>query len=410
VCLIDFRWAETSATDQQLGRDLAEVLTTLCLRLGPERVVAAARLHYDAKDLSIALPFIQPMALSSTARAAAKGKKQVLADLRSAVQATSGVDKYEIAAVQRITIKGVVSFLGLLFLANVLLLAAANWSEIWSALKEADYSAVPLMIFFMLISYFGGTFSLMGAVNIRLPLFRTCEIMFAQSFLNRFIPANAGGMAMRVRYLQKNGVDLVISAGSVGLTSAASGVMQVVMVLVFFTAAGRSAEESGAFTFPDLPWLLIILLLLVVVGIVLSTAFGKRVLGQLRIQVGKLWIELKRLAKQPAKMLMLFGGAGFGKLMAIVMLWQSLNAFNITGIGFAQLGAMYITATTIASAVPTPGGVGAIEAALTAGLVGLGVDPAVAAAIVVFFRVISYWLPILPCWLAYRHVSKHDYA
>ena len=159
---------------------------------------------------------------------------------------------------------------------------------------------------------------------------------------------------------------------------------------------------------PDLPYLLIILGVLVVVGIVLSTALGKRLLGQLRIQTGKLWIELKQLAKQPTKMLMLFGGAGFSKVMAIVMLWQSLNAFHVTGIPFAQLGAMYITATTVAGAVPTPGGVGAIEAALTAGLVSLGVEPAVAAAIVVFFRVISYWLPVLPCWIAYRHVEKND--
>ena len=40
---------------------------------------------------------------------------------------------------------------------------------------------------------------------------RTCRsarppsIMFGQSFLNRFTPANAGGMAMRVRYLQRGG-------------------------------------------------------------------------------------------------------------------------------------------------------------------------------------------------------------
>ena len=140
---------------------------------------------------------------------------------------------------QRITMKGVVSFFGLPVPGNVLLLFVANSARSGHALQEADYSAVPLMIFFMLISYFGGTFSLMGAVNIRLPLFRTTEIMFAQSFLNRFIPANAGGMALRMRYLQRNGVDLVVSAGSVGLTSAASGVMQVVMVIVFFTWAGR---------------------------------------------------------------------------------------------------------------------------------------------------------------------------
>jgi undecaprenyl-diphosphatase len=277
-------------------------------------------------------------------------------------------------------------------------------------MKNADYSAVPLMIFFMLISYFGGTFSLMGAVNIRLPLLRTYIIMFAQSFLNRFIPANAGGMALRMRYLQRNGVDIVVAAGSVGLTSAVSGVAQVFTVIFFLTWAGRGNEADSAFSFPDLPWLLIILLLLVVIGIVLTTAFGKKLLGELKIQVTKLWGELRVLAKRPTKMVMLFAGAEFGKIMGIVMLWQSLNAFHVTGISFAELGAMYVIATTVAGAVPVPGGVGPLEAALTAGLVGLGVDPATAAAIVVFFRLVSYWLPILPCWLAYRYVQKHDLA
>lgn len=286
-----------------------------------------------------------------------KGNKQLLTDLRAAVQATSGVEQYEMAAMQRITIKGVVSFLAFLFLGNVLLLFVANLGDIWAAMKNADYSAVPLMIFFMLISYFGGTLSLMGAVNIRLPLLRTYLIMFAQSFLNRFIPANAGGMALRMRYLQRNGVDIVVAAGSVGLTSAVSGVAQVFTVIFFLTWAGRGNEADSAFSFPDLPWLLIILLLLVVIGIVLTTAFGKKLLGELRIQVTKLWGELR-----------------------------------------------------VAGAVPVPGGVGPLEAALTAGLVGLGVDPATAEAIVVFFRLISYWLPILPCWLAYRYVQKHDLA
>jgi glycosyltransferase 2 family protein len=410
VALIDFRWAETSATDSQIGRDLAEMLTSLSLRVGPERVVAAARLHHDADHLSAALPFVQPLALSSTTRKALKGKKQMLTDLRTAVQETSGVEQYEMAAMQRVTIKGVVSFLAFLFLGNVLLLFVANLGDIWAAMKTADYSAVPLMIFFMLISYFGGTFSLMGAVNIRLPLLRTYLIMFAQSFLNRFIPANAGGMALRMRYLQRNGVDIVVAAGSVGLTSAVSGVAQVFTVVFFLTWAGRGNEAESAFSFPDLPWLLIILLLLVVIGIVLTTAFGKKLLGELKIQVNKLWGELRVLAKRPTKMVMLFAGAEFGKIMGIVMLWQSLNAFHVTGISFAELGAMYVIATTVAGAVPVPGGVGPLEAALTAGLVGLGVDPATAAAIVVFFRLISYWLPILPCWLAYRYVQKHDLA
>ncbi len=410
VCLIDHRWAELSASDQQLGRDLAELLASLAFRAGPERTVAAAAKAFDERAFIAALPYLQPLALSPDTRKMAKAQRDIIPAVREATQQRVGVDTFQMAAMQRITIKGIVSFLAFLFLGNVLLLFVANIGDIWEALKGADYSAIPLMVFFMLISYFGGTFSLMGAVNIRLPLFRTLLIMFAQSFLNRFIPANAGGMALRMRYLQRNGVDLVVSAGSVGLTSAASGVMQVFTIIFFLTWAGRGDEASGTFSIPDLPWLLIILLLIVVVGIVLTTAFGKRLLAQLRIQASKLWGELKHLARQPVKMLMLFGGAEFGKMMGIVMLWQSLNVFDVTGISFAQLGAMYVIATTVAGAVPVPGGVGPLEAALTAGLVGLGVDPATAAAIVVFFRVISYWLPILPCWLAYRYVQKHDLA
>ena len=396
VCFLDFRWSELSATDQQLARDLAEMLTSLALRVGNQRVVAAARAEHSKEALAAALPFLQPTRPHADHQEGPEGPQAgPRTTCAPSSQTAAGVEKFEMVKLQRLSVKSVVSFFGLLFLANVLLLFAANWSEIWASLKEADYSKTPVMILFMLASYFGGTWALMGAVNIRLPFVRTTEIMFAQSFLNRFIPANAGGMALRMRYLQKNGVDLVIAAGSVGLTSAASGVMQVVMMLVFFTAAGRSEDAASSFHFPDLPWLLILLLLAVVIGIVLTTAFGKRVLASLKIQLSKLWVELRRLAKQPLKMFQLFGGCGYGKLMSIVMLEQSLRAFDVH-IGFAPLGAMYITATTIAPAVPTPGGVGAIEAALTAGLVALGVDPAVSAAIVVYFRFISYWLPILP--------------
>ena len=200
VCLIDMRWAELSATDRQLARDLAEMLASLGARAGAERAVAAAATAFDERALAATLPFLQPLALSVTTRKASKATRELLPALRTAVQATADVDKYEMATLSRITVKGVVSFLALLFLGNVLLLFVANIGDIWEALKGADYSAIPLMIFFMLISFFGGTFSLMGAVNIRLPLFRTYIIMFAQSFLNRFIPANAGGMALRRRH------------------------------------------------------------------------------------------------------------------------------------------------------------------------------------------------------------------
>ena len=95
--------------------------------------------------------------------------------------------------------------------------------------------------------------------------------------------------------------------------------------------------------------------------------------------------------------LFLFGGAFLGKLANITAFWLSALAFGVD-ISYPKAGALYIVATTIGSAVPTPGGVGAVEAALTAALLGYGVDNATAAAVVLFFRILTFWVPTAPGW------------
>ena len=78
-----------------------------------------------------------------------------------------------------------------------------------------------------------GAVSMMGSVLRPLALGDTTIVMFGQSFLNRFTPMNAGGMAMRIRYLQKGGTDVTVATAAIGLTSAASGVMQVLFMAFF---------------------------------------------------------------------------------------------------------------------------------------------------------------------------------
>jgi undecaprenyl-diphosphatase len=79
------------------------------------------------------------------------------------------------------------------------------------------------------------------------------------------------------------------------------------------------------------------------------------------------------------------------------------------GVSFAQVGAVYLGASLIAAAAPTPGGLGAIEAALVAGLTGVGMDPAIAVAAVLSYRLVTYWLPVLPGWLCFRMLERRNY-
>lgn len=405
VHLLDLRWATPSASEGQLARDVAELLVHTASRVGVERAVAAAASVFSSEQLGAALPLVQPLAVAAETRAAARQDKSLLKELRDELQRSAGVESYEMAKLERLSFRKVLMFVATLVMASLLLSLFGDIGEIWSAIKGADPAYIPLLVVGSLLGFPTSAVSLMGAVNVRLDFFRTTEIMFAQSFLNRFTPANAGGMALRTRYLQRNGVPLVNAASSVGLTSAASGVMQVAMAVTFFAWAGRSEEGSG-FSFPSVhAVLVVVVVLLAALGVALATAFGRKLLADLRVNLGSIVADLRQLARQPAKLAMLFGGALTGKLFLIITFSLTMQAFG-EHYSFAVVGAVYITATTVASASPTPGGVGAIEAALAAGLTGLGIDPGDAAAIVLVFRLFTYWLPILPCWWALTRVQR----
>ena len=212
-----------------------------------------------------------------------------------------------------------------------------------------------------MLPYMTGALSLMGSVIRPLPLLRTTLVMFAQSFLNRFTPMNAGGMAMRVRYLQKGGTDVAVAAAAVGLTSAASGVAQGVLIVLFALWAGTS--PGGTFSLPEIDhWPLIILVL---AGIVAAFVFVPSLRGLavrwLKPLKEKLVHEAGQLLHRPDKLGLLFGGAFLGKFLNILAWVVSCRALGIT-LGFPELGALYMFGNTVGSAVPTPGGVGGIDA------------------------------------------------
>jgi undecaprenyl-diphosphatase len=75
----------------------------------------------------------------------------------------------------------------------------------------------------------------------------------------------------------------------------------------------------------------------------------------------------------------------------------------------AAIGAVYLGAAAIAAASPTPGGLGAIEAALIAGLAGIGLASGPAVSAVLTFRLATYWLPVVPGWLCLRLLQRGDY-
>jgi undecaprenyl-diphosphatase len=113
------------------------------------------------------------------------------------------------------------------------------------------------------------------------------------------------------------------------------------------------------------------------------------------------------VAKRPMKVIALFGGSIFLTLTYILALVFAIQAFG-GGLPVATIGAVYLVGSAVATAAPTPGGIGAVEAALIAGLTAAGLDKTIAVPAVFLFRLTTFWLPVLPGWIALTMLERKD--
>jgi glycosyltransferase 2 family protein len=264
-----------------------------------------------------------------------------------------------------------------------------------------------VVIAFSVLTYLASAIGLLGGVPVRVPFWPSVLAQGASSFVNRVSPSNVGGMALNVRFLQKAGVEPAAGVAAVGVNSLAGALVHAVLLVIFFAWAGRSPGK--AFKLPSSSTLLVILgVAAAVIGIVIATRQGRRfaarkLLPPLRSSLA----SLRRVARSPVKLTMLFGGSALVTLAYVGGLAASVQAFG-GGAGIAQIGAVYMASAAVAAASPTPGGVGAIEALLIAGLTGLGISPGAAFSAVLIYRLATYWLPVPPGWLCLRQLQRMD--
>ncbi|MCU1499099.1 MAG: hypothetical protein JWM47_3052 [Acidimicrobiales bacterium] len=406
VTLVDFRWVAHQADRAQLGADVAMLVTSLALIVGAERSVAAAARALPADALAAALPLVQPLAMPEDVRAAIGGQGHVLPAVRSRLQHAAGGIDYQLADIERINGRQLLGLAGAVVAAYTLLGFASSWPEISASMGRVSLWALPGLVVLAAAPYLAGAATFMSVAPQRLPYGEVVRVMMGQSFLNRFTPANAGGMALRVRYLQKRGGDLGTAAAGVALTSVASGMAQV-MVLATFAAWAGSSAGGLRFSLPRASSAAVALAVVAALGgLVWLTPWGRRVVGRrIETTVKQVWATLRDLARRPARFVTLFATTLATKIAVILAFSESCRAAEIS-LSFPKLGLLYLTATSLASAAPTPGGVGAVEAALTAALTGSGVPPTDALSAVFLFRLVTYWLPVPFGWWSLHRLQR----
>ena len=407
--VVDFSFSELGATQRQMALDVAELLASLAAIIGADRAVAAAAAVIGPDRVAAAVPLLQPLALSAGTRRAMARQKGLLTQTRQAAAAASGRTDTELARLQRVRPRTLLAIAAAAGAYYYLLPELAKVGNPWQAVQSADWAWVPLVIALSAVTYLASAVALMGAVSQRIRLWPTVLAQGASSFINRVSPANVGGMALNARYLQKSGVEPTAGVAAVGVNSLVGAIVHLILIVIFFAWSSRRVGQ--AFKLPSTSTLLAILaVILAVIGILLASRPGRRFAsGTLVPGVRSAAASLSRVARNPGKMTMLVGGSALITLAYIGAFAASVEAFG-GGPGFVVLGAVYLGTATVAAAAPTPGGIGAFEAAAIAGLTGVGVANGPAVSAVLLYRLATYWLPVAPGWLCWRVLQRRDYV
>jgi undecaprenyl-diphosphatase len=383
------------------------LLASVASQIGVERSVESAVSAIGPSGVGPAVPLLQPLALSASTRRAAARQDKLVARTRAAA-ATATDAPNELAPIARVRLRTLLMIALAAGAFYFILPQIAQVGSSWKAFQSAHWLWVPPMIVFSLLTYVSGAIGMTGTVPQKVPFGPSLSVQFASSFVNRVSPANVGGMAANARFLQKCGVEPAAAVAAVGLNSVVGGIVHIVLIVVFFVWSGSGLGK--AFSLPSGSKILLVLAVLSAAGgILFLTRWGRKtVFRPLAKGIRSAAANFKQVAKSPAKVAMLFGGSAGVTLAYIGALVCAANAFG-AGIPIAKLGAVYLAASALAAATPTPGGLGAIEAALVAGLTGVGMQPGPAVSAVLTYRLATYWLPVLPGWLAWVYLQRKEY-
>jgi undecaprenyl-diphosphatase len=405
VVTIRLARARLRGTPVDFRHDIAEFLASSAAVVGARRAVFRADEALGSERLLDALPLLQPLALSNATRMALHASGTTVDEVRSATAELGSVPSAPAERPLRVVGRNLAPLvLGAVALV-ILLAQIGNFRVALDAARNASPEWLGLAAVFAGASYTMAACSLMGAAPEPLPLGRTTVVQFAAAFTNRIAPAGIGAMATNIRYLERSGIRRSRAATSVGVNAAAGGIVHVALLLTIVPIAGLHASAL----FPRAPdlsdyWPIVPLIL-----VALSLAglwYWRHGLGAIMERIRPHARDIRAVLAEPRRTLLLFGGS-LGVTTAHAFVFVACLESVHVHLPVLTMLALFLAGSALAAGAPTPGGLGALEAALVAGLGQLGVPAAPAVAAVLMSRVIGYWLPVVPGWLAFNATTRN---
>lgn len=403
VWLLNPSGGEVAAPDLALRTDLAQALVTAALVVGPDRAVASAVRALGAEAVARAVPLLQAVVLTRYTRRTLRTHRDLLAALRDRIGSEAGGAPVEPVRVRRFRLLSLVS--GVAAVVGVYLVGTQLAEvPIGEVVGQADWRWVIVALAAMGLNYVGAAYAVLGFVPEPVSFRRTLAAQVTLGFVRLLGPVAVSGSAINLRLLTKAGVPGPLAAASVAAYQLGAVAVTVPLIagLGLVSGLGVSGLRPSATA--------------LAIAVAAAVAGGLLALiPPIRRWIGRFWNDfaqrgLPRLLdvlSRPRKLAEAIGGILLQTLALVVCFYACVRAAGGEP-DLAALAVVQMVGNTVGTAAPTPGGLGAVEAALTAGVTAIGTPAAVAVPAVLLFRIISFWLPILPAWLLWSQLRRRD--
>lgn len=280
-----------------------------------------------------------------------------------------------------------------------------SFSDSLNTLRNADVVYIGLATTLWLTTFFSAALIYKYIALRPIDFSRILLVQFASGFTNRLLPLGAGIVTLNVRFLMKNGH----SASQAGAVVALNNILGFMGTVILFLSAVTLGAESVSSSFDHSVYIpvywKIVIVVFVLVSLYLLQMFGKKLIST--VKTASKTVLQRTLQKPKATVLALLASLliTLGYVAALYAVGLAFNA-HLT---FFQALIVMTIGVAVASFTPTPGGVGGAEAGLIAALISAGVTPHQALITALMYRFITFWLPIIPGFIAFQLALRRHY-
>lgn len=386
--------------------DVAQLLTTVSSALGAGIAVEALHKGYRPVDERRVAAILQPVALIGwgwrEARAARGSLSAVRRELIAREPGTSS-DDLHLERLERFRWRTVATVIALTVAAYVLVGQLSKVNLI-GALSHANFAWFAVALGGSAVTYVGSSLNLVAFVPKRVSVWKGSIVELSGAFIGLVTPPTVGHVAVNARFLHRQGVDTATTGGAVAVSQIVNFIVTMALLVVTVLITGTGAGHLDIV--PSSRVLYLLGGLAAVIGAVFAIPKTRAaVLAKIWPPIRQAIPRLLEVLSQPLRLVMGVGGDLLltgGYVLALVASLEAVGAHP----PIVATAAVYMAGNAVGTAAPTPGGIGAVEAVLAAGLTAVGIPAHDAVPAVLIFRVATFWLPILPGWLMFLVLQR----